>query len=334
MDKYHVFPVRITRKGEWGYLPDIKSGASKADLTQSKGIPICWTAQPHQGFFHIDDRHFKESYQFIDVIFPIIHGTLGEDGALQGWTRILNIPCVGAGVLASSLCMDKVMAKQMFMQNDLDTPAFLWFLRKDWGAKKEVIIKGIREQIGFPCFIKPANAGSSVGISKVLDQGTLEAAIEQAMAYDRKILVEEAINARELECSVLGNDAPKASVIGEIITDQGFYDYDAKYVKDTETVIPADMSDEQTQRIQKLAIQAYQSVDCAGMARVDFLIDKETEKIYINEINTLPGFTSISLYPQLWKNSGIAYSTLIDELISLAIERYADLNQTRLLQSE
>lgn len=333
-DKYNIYPIRISRKGEWEYFENIEIVLNSKNLYSVAGIPICWTVHPYNGFFYTKSSEIKESLQSVDVIFPIIHGTLGEDGSLQGWARMQDMPCVGAGVLASSLCMDKIMAKQMFMQNDLDTPAFLWFLRKDWSAKKNVILKGINEQIGFPCFVKPANAGSSVGISKVMDEKTLISAIDWAIEYDRKIIVEEAINARELECAVLGNDVPRASVIGEIVTDQGFYDYDAKYVKDTETVIPADISDNHSQTIQKLAIHAYKSLDCAGMARVDFLMDKETEKIYINEINTLPGFTSISLYPQLWEASGIPYSTLIDELISLAIERHSDLNQTRLLPSE
>lgn len=333
-DKYNVFSILVSRQGEWKYFQDRQTVIKSENLSIEKGIPICWTVHPNKGFFYSHSLEIQRTLQPIDVIFPIIHGTLGEDGSLQGWTRMLGIPCVGAGVLASSLGMDKVMAKQMFMQNDLDTPAFLWFLRKDWAAKQNVIIKGIKDQIGFPCFVKPANAGSSVGISKVLDEDTLKAAINWAIEYDRKILVEEAINARELECAVLGNDVPKASVIGEIVTDQGFYDYDAKYVNDTETMIPADISTKQAETIQKLAVHAYKSLDCAGMARVDFLVDKETEKIVINEINTLPGFTSISLYPQLWEASGISYSILIDELISLAIERHTDLNQTRLLPSE
>ncbi len=256
----------------------------------------------------------------------MLHGTFGEDGTVQGLLALADLPCVGGGVLASALGMDKILMKQIFIQNDLPCTDFIWFIRKKWAYSQEVIRKAIVKEIGFPCFVKPANAGSSVGISKVKTEADLASAIDAAFEYDRKVLVEKAIEARELECAVLGNDDPIASVVGEILPSNEFYDYEAKYIStESKTIIPADLPDTIAKSIQHYAVEAFKAIDCAGMARVDFFLEKNTHRIFVNEINTIPGFTPISMYPKLWEASGISYPELIHRLIQLAIERYEDL---------
>ena len=222
------------------------------------------------------------------------------------------------------------MMKQMFIQNDLLTSDFIWFLRKKWKEQPDEIIRGVVQEIGFPCFIKPANTGSSVGVSKANSEKELSESIDKAAEFDRKILVEKRIDARELECSILGNDEPKASVVGEVIPSNDFYDYEAKYLDDaSETIIPADISKNISEQIQRMAVDAFKILDCAGMARVDFLLEHKTNHIYVNEINTIPGFTPISMYPKLWEASGIPYPELINRLIELALERHQDLNNSK-----
>ncbi len=331
-EKYEVFPIRISREGQWDYLGKNTHWESPEKLEKANGIPVMMT----YGGFTAKDKQKPETEDLmsIDAVFPILHGTLGEDGTFQGMCRMMHLPCVGAGVAASALGLDKVFMKQLFIQNDLLTPDFLWFLRKNWQRNKTTIMKGISQEIGYPCFVKPANAGSSVGVFKIEKEDKLEESINKATEFDRKILVEKAVNARELECSVLGNDDVKASIVGEIIPSREFYDYEAKYIDASETKIPADINETLVSHIQKMAVQAFKTLDCAGMARVDFLLDKDTGDLYLNEINTLPGFTPISMYPQLWEKSGISYSDLIHQLIQLAIERDQDLNNTRLIRNQ
>ena len=268
-----------------------------------------------------------------DMVFPVLHGLYGEDGTIQGLLEMLKVPYVGVGVLGSAVGMDKVYTKIVFEKARIPQAKYAYVRRKkngyvyileDFGELEiplKDICKKINEKIKFPMFVKPSNSGSSVGINKAHNIEELEKYIEYASKFDTKILVEENINGREIECAVLGNENPKASCIGEILAADEFYSYDAKYNNaESKTQIPADISEEISNKIRELAIKAYKSLDCRGLSRVDFFVERETEKIYINEINTMPGFTSISMYPKLWEISGLKYSELLDELIKLAVE--------------
>ena len=264
----------------------------------------------------------------IDIVFPVLHGTYGEDGSIQGLFEMAGIPYVGAEVLGSAIGMDKVVQKELYKNIDLNVSKYIWFFKKDWEKKEEGenILRHIEKDIGYPCFLKPANLGSSVGISKAKSKHDLIKAINLAAKYDEKILAEEAVlNTREIECAVLGNENFKASIPGEVIPSGDFYDYNAKYVDgESKIVIPAELPVDVTKKVKESAIKAFEAINCKGMGRVDFLIDNESEKIYINEINTIPGFTSISMYPKLWEQSGSSYSALLDELINLAILRFKE----------
>jgi len=331
-DKNDVVPIRISPEGHWLLLKSRTAFNSVQELVEAPGKPIL-TGDPSIHGFIILNQSGVDSVVPVDVVFPVLHGTYGEDGTIQGLFRMADLPCVGAGVLGSALGMDKVMMKQIFIQNDLQTTDFIWFLRSAWQGESEAIMRGVAESIGYPCFVKPANAGSSVGISKVATEKDLPKAVEVASRFDRKILVEKAVDAIELECSVLGNDKPEASIVGEIIPSNEFYDYKAKYQSDaSRTVIPAKIPEDMAARIRYKAVTAFKALDCAGMARVDFLIDKESQQIYINEINTIPGFTPISMYPKLWGASGLSYPDLIDRLIDLAVERHEDLKKSRTIR--
>lgn len=331
-EKYEVLPIKINKTGLWEAFGDSSSLNSYEALDVSEGFPVVIGDPRSKGFLRIDDvtslKHEK-SIEPVDVIFPVLHGTFGEDGAVQGLLSMTGIPFVGAGILASALGMDKIMMKEMFYQNDIPAVDFMWFLRKDWGRSKAEILKGVDDEIGYPCFVKPANTGSSVGVAKAHDADELPVCIDAAARYDRKIIVEKAVKGRELECAVLGNDDPATSVIGEVIPCHEFYDYEAKYViEGSEIIIPADLPETKVEEIQGLARCAFQALDCAGMARVDFFLEKATDRVFINELNTIPGFTPISMYPKLWEASGISYSDLIDRLILLAFERQEDLNHS------
>jgi len=260
----------------------------------------------------------------------VLHGTFGEDGTIQGLLELADVPYVGAGVLASSAGMDKDVMKRLFRDAGLPVVPWELVLRRDWEQDPAGVRKRIEKRLRYPLFVKPANLGSSVGISKVRKPLGLQAAMDLAAQYDRKILVEKAVDARELECAVLGNDSPEASIPGEIIPVNEFYDYEAKYIKEgSEIVIPARLSARQSKRVQELAVRAFKAIDCAGMGRVDFLLDRKSGKILVLEINTIPGFTPISMYPKLWEASGVSYSELLDRLIDLALERHRDKARTR-----
>jgi D-alanine-D-alanine ligase len=249
-------------------------------------------------------------------VFPVLHGTFGEDGTIQGLLELADLPYVGAGVLGSSVSMDKEMMKRVCAERMLPVVDYLTVSRETPDLEK------ICARLPFPMFVKPANLGSSVGISKVLDVGELEAAVALAAQYDRKVIVERGITGREFECSVLGNERPMASLPCEILPSRKFYDYEDKYLLDrAETRLPADLSPEKTEELRRLAVECYRAVECEGMGRVDFLLEASTDKLYINEINTIPGFTSISMYPKMWEASGLGFSALIDRLIELALER-------------
>jgi D-alanine-D-alanine ligase len=327
-DKYEVLPIGITKEGQW-----IASGdpmrALQSGMTEGGSKPAALLGDPSQrGLIRLEEQGKglqAARLTEVDVVFPVLHGPYGEDGTVQGLLDLANLPFVGAGVLGSALGMDKIVQKTVLRAHGLPVADFMSILRKEWEREPEAVIGRIMETLGCPCFVKPANLGSSVGISKAHNPEELPAALNEAARYDRKILVEEAIDAREIEVSVLGNDEPMASVLGEIIPCNEFYDYEAKYIADnSQLLIPAPTSDKVKRRIQELAVQAYKAIDCAGMARADFFLERVTNRIFVNELNTIPGFTPISMYPKLWEASGISYSELIDRLIELALERHQD----------
>ncbi len=332
--KYDVECIGITHSGNW------VAGDDAQNLLNGKQPQFCemlyLPTTPADGCFVAvtsdSEGAITQFLKKLDVVFPVLHGPYGEDGTLQGLLEMAGIPYVGAGVASSAVCMDKVLMKQVFISGNISTPPFEYFLRKAWKNDKTDITKVVEHIIGFPCFVKPSNTGSSVGISKVDNVAGFEKAFNTATEYDRKIVVEKAVDAREIECSVLGNDEPKVSVLGEIIPSKEFYDYNAKYIDDTsELIIPAEFPDKTAQLIQDLAIQAYKAVDCAGMARVDFLVDRTTDEVFVNELNTLPGFTSISMYSKLWEASGLSYQELITQLIELAFERSEDSGSSKVV---
>lgn len=307
-EKYEVIPVRIEEDGSWVLVPDKPDGPAGARVHVEIGPEPC---------LFTDDRKIE-----IDLVFPILHGLNGEDGTIQGLFTLAGIPYVGAGILASALGLDKVLMKRIFERHYLPVCTYEVYERKSLQSEPQAVILRIERHIGYPNFVKPANTGSSIGITKAHNRVELEAALELAAVYDRKIIVEQAVDARELECAVLGNDEPEASVVGEVVPGHEFYDYAAKY-KDTgsRTIIPAEIPEEVAEEVRSLALAAFRSIDCAGMARVDFFLERKTDRVYINEINTIPGFTPISMYPRLWGASGLDYPALIDELIRLALDR-------------
>ena len=267
----------------------------------------------------------------LDVVFPVLHGPCGEDGTVQGLLELANVPYVGAGVMASAVGMDKSVMKLLFAARGLPQVPYLVIRRYDWDRDRSMLQDAVSEQLTFPVFVKPANLGSSVGISKVKTPSDLDAAVALAASFDRKIIIEAAVpDAREIECAVLGNDQPAVSVPGEVIPSREFYDYEAKYIDSaSELRIPAPLEADQVDEVQRLSLEAFLAIDGAGMARVDFLLARATRQLYVNELNTIPGFTTISMYAKLWAASGLAYPQLLDRLIELAIERHTEKNQLR-----
>ncbi len=305
-----------------------RSGEHEVSLRSAKSIIDAMDAERYKVLHFLISKEGKWSPRpivpepransEIDVVFPVLHGTFGEDGTVQGLLELAELPYVGAGVLASSASMDKEVMKRLAVERGLPVVDYVARSSRKLG-ELERACAGFK----FPVFVKPANLGSSVGISKAHDCAELKTALETAAAYDRKVIVERGIAGREFECSVLGNDEPVASVPCEILPSRDFYDYDDKYLLDkAETVIPANLSPEQTAELQRLAVECYRAVECEGMARVDFLLENATGQLYINEINTIPGFTSISMYPKMWEYSGLPMPRLIDRLIELAFERH------------
>ena len=314
-EKYDIFPIYIDKKGNWFEVQDIEKNEKIGEELEDKK-PI---------------ENVMKFLKTFDVVFPVLHGLYGEDGTIQGVFELLKIPYVGCGVLASSVGMDKVYSKIVFDKAGINQTKYVYvrkyedkyiYVNDNFNEellKLEDISKIIIEKLKFPMFVKPSNSGSSVGISKVTNEKELKEAIEEASKFDKKILIEEGINGREVECAVLGKEEVISSCVGEIKAADEFYSYDAKYNnQESRTLIPADISDEKSEEIQKLAIKAFKAIDGKGLSRVDFIIEKETEKVYINEINTLPGFTSISMYPKLLEQVGIGYTELLDKLIELA----------------
>src|SRR5258708_1810961 len=352
--KYDVVPIGITKEGRWvssaraermlaGEKEEnsqhLRAGdpqATEAAAVLSKGETVMVPPVPQsESLVPLESAAGSNDHAMhVDVVFPVLHGTFGEDGTIQGLFELADIPYVGAGVLGSAAGMDKDIMKRLFAAAGLRMVKHVTFRRSQWEKDQKYLVREVEARLSYPVFVKRENLGSSVGISKARNRKELGPAIEIAGSYDRKIVVEQGVGgkkhkARELECAVLGNDAPKASVVGEIIPGGEFYDYNAKYIDEgSRPVIPAQITKKQMKAVQEMAVRAFQAVDCSGLARVDFLMDPKTEKIYANEINTMPGFTSISMYPKMWAASGVAYPELIDRLIQLALERHAEKKKT------
>lgn len=307
--KYDILPIGITKEGLWfeytGNLDNIGSGEWEKDEYFKKS--------------EAQNILFKKE---VDVVFPVLHGLFGEDGTIQGMCKLLNIPCVGPGVMSSAMCMDKVYTKYLLENFNIKQADYVVIKAHEYLENKDMLLEKIEKKLGYDVFIKPSNSGSSIGITKAHNKEELMHGVEEALKHDRKVLVEQAINAREIEVAVIGNDYPEASIPGEIIPAKEFYDYEAKYNSEaSKLLIPAALDEAKLFSIREEAIKIYTILDCAGMARVDFLVDKETEEVYLNEVNTIPGFTKISMYPKMWQATGKTYVQIIDELIKLAIER-------------
>jgi D-alanine-D-alanine ligase len=327
-EKYDVIEIGITRQGQWFIGEDLWE-AMKKENCKSLSPAIFIPAPGNPGIYTLKKGQL-ELHATLDVIFLVMHGTYSEDGTLQGLLELADVAYVGAGVLGSAACMDKGLFKDVMIANDLPTLPYTVFNRKDVKNDMEACLAAAEAISPYPLFTKPANLGSSVGISKCENRSDLMEGMLAAASYDRRIIVEQGISqAREIEISVLGNENPTASIPGEVVPKDIFYTYAEKYINDTaDLLIPAPIPEEWVENIKTMAIRAYTATDCAGMARVDFLIDRKTNKIYLNEINTIPGFTKISMYPKLWEASGLSYKALIETLIELALERKVQRDQT------
>jgi D-alanine-D-alanine ligase len=329
--KYSVTQIGITQQGAWVVGADVHAallGQSAAALRPAALLPD----PTFPGLFTVRGQpqgRLLELFAELDVIFPVLHGTFGEDGTLQGLFEMADVAYVGSGVLGSSVGMDKALFKDVMRSNGVPVPESTLVLRSELEHDLEETMRRAETVAPYPLFVKPANLGSSVGVSKCRSRSDLVEGLLDAARYDRRVLVERGVNAREIEVSVLGNDHPQVSIPGEIIPADEFYTYNAKYYDDRSALlIPAPISDELTAQVQSLALQAYRAADCAGMARVDFLLDKTTQELLVSELNTIPGFTRISMYPKLWEASGLPYPALVDRLIELALERKADRDHT------
>jgi D-alanine-D-alanine ligase len=324
-DKYEPVPIGISKEGHWL----IGTGAQKLlpDVLR-QGQRVMMNADPTDAAMVRLDG--SGGGQRLDVIFPVIHGTFGEDGTIQGLLELAGLPYVGAGVLGSAVGMDKDVAKKLLQFADIPVVPWTAIHRHQWEANQEAVQSAIEEKFAYPVFIKPATLGSSVGMTKVHNREELAPALNLACEFALKVLVEKAVTAREIEVSVLGNNVPQASIPGEIVPHREFYDYAAKYLEEgTQLLIPAELKPAQIKKIQALAVAAFQALELSGMARVDFFLEKTGGKLYLNEVNTIPGFTSISMYPKLWEATGIPFRDLIDRLITLALEQHAEKARTK-----
>ena len=348
--RYEAVPIRIEKDGRWALADRPPTAMSAGEVIEQarldsarplrSGREVHFMARPSEETILSIDRAAAKGDDLgraivtglnLDVIFPVLHGPYGEDGTVQGLLELANVPYVGAGVLASSVGMDKAIMKVLFAAAGLPVGPYHVVMRHEWDRQRPAILRNLEAALGFPMFVKPANLGSSVGISKAKHPAGLGDAIDLAGSFDRKIVVEAAVpEAREIECAVVGNDEPEASVPGEVIPSREFYDYEAKYMDDSSTtVIPADLPAQLAAEIRRLSIAAFRAIDCAGMARVDFLLSRPTGRIVVNEVNTIPGFTTISMYSKMWAASGVEYPALLDRLIALALERHAGKQQLR-----
>ena len=351
-ERYTPISICIGKNGRWSLADRAPSTVSAAEVIERsrsqadapgsthRGRDVYFLSQPSESqilTIQRDSEQVDEGVRAVigtldlDVVFPIVHGPFGEDGTLQGLLELANVPYVGAGVLGSAVGMDKAVAKTLFEARGLPVVAYAVVLATQWDIDHAASLEDLSRRLTYPMFVKPARLGSSIGISKVRDRAQLEQAIDVARQFDRKIIVEVAVpNARELECAVLGNDTPQASVAGEIVPAGEFYDYESKYVDEhPNQIIPAALTPQQARKTRAMALEAFRAVDCAGMARVDFLMARKTRRIFLNELNTIPGFTTISMYPKLWQASGLEYPQLLDRLIELALERHREKQKLR-----
>lgn len=326
-DRYEVLPIGITKEGRWiaggdpfRRLVDGGAESGPVALLGEPGDPTLKAIEPAGG----ETRSLRD-IAALDVVFPVLHGPYGEDGTIQGLLELADIPYVGAGVVGSAVGMDKAIFKAVMVAHGIPVLPHVLVLRSEWEADREATLDRVDAALRYPVFTKPCNLGSSVGISKARDRAGLAAALDDAARYDRRLLVEQGITAREIEVSVLGNESPIASVPGEVVPGNEFYSYKDKYIDDkAQLLIPAPLDEATTQRVRSLAVAAYAAIDAAGLARCDFLLDKDSGAVWLNEINTIPGFTSISMYPKLWEASGVPYPELVNRLIELALERHTD----------
>jgi D-alanine-D-alanine ligase len=333
--KYSVTQIGITHDGAWlvgeNILETMSKGLTEEDISRLNSATILPdpTSPGVYSIRHTSSGDILERMSDLDVVFPVLHGTFGEDGTVQGLLELAEVAYVGAGVLGSSVGMDKGLFRDVMRVNHIPQVETIIVLRKEIIQNMEEVLARAEGMAPYPLFTKPANLGSSVGISKCMNRSDLIEGLMDAARYDRRILIERGVRAREIEVSVLGNDDPVASVPGEIIPSGDFYSYEAKYIDNqSQLLIPAPISFETSQQVRELAVRGYLAVDCAGMARVDFLMDKDTGELFLNELNTLPGFTKISMYPKLWEASGLAFPELVDRLIELALERRAERDRT------
>lgn len=319
--RYEAVPIRIEKGGEWtlgGRAPEAISAAAVLKEASTQSLQRVEPSAAITG-------------GGLDVVFPVLHGPYGEDGTVQGLLELANVPYVGSGVLGSAVGMDKAVMKTLFAARGLPIVPHVVVMRREWERDPDNALELVHRELGYPVFVKPANLGSSVGISKARSNTEFSTAMDVALEFDRKIVIEAAVpNAREIECSVLGNDEPEASIPGEIVPSREFYDYEAKYLDEgSRALIPAPLDQAQTAEIRRLSIEAFRAVDGAGMARVDFLIARDNGQTFVNEVNTIPGFTTISMYPKLWEASGLPYPALLDRLIALALERHEEKQRLR-----
>jgi D-alanine-D-alanine ligase len=338
--KFDVVPIAIGKEGKWlgpaqsTQLLPAKVHSLLALSSDAQNGDVALLGDPsHKGLISLRSENSSSVAEKLDVVFPALHGPFGEDGTLQGLLEMADVPYVGCGVLASSCGMDKVTMKSLFVQAGLPICKHIWFLRSQWRSDPARILRKVKSEIGFPCFVKPANLGSSVGVSRARDKNSLAEAIDLAAEYDRKVIVEEEVVAREIECAVLGNDQPQASLPGEyVVYDEAarFLDYTEKYANTGHVsfVVPAPLSKALTTKIQRMAIQAFQAVDGSGLARVDFFLKRNGELV-INELNTMPGLTEVSGYPKMWEASGLSFPKLLEKLIQLAFERHEEKGLTK-----
>ena len=346
-DRYEPIAIRIEKDGRWTLADRPPTALSAADVIEQARLDGARAIRPSREV-HLLPRPSEETMLAIDrkeddaskavltglgleIVFPVLHGPYGEDGTIQGLLELANVPYVGCGVLASAVGMDKSVMKVLFAARGLRVSEGLTVTGAEWAAKRAAIEKQVASTLGFPVFVKPANLGSSVGISKAHDQSELGPAIDIAAGYDRKIVIEKAVpEAREIEVAVMGNDAPEASVPGEIIPSREFYDYEAKYLDEgSRSVIPAEIDADLAAEVRRQALEAFRAIDGAGMARVDFLIPRGTREIFVNEVNTIPGFTTISMFAKMWDASGVTYAELLDRLLALALARHAEKQQLK-----
>ena len=314
--KYEAVPIKIEKSGRWALAAAAPTAISAADVLKDARPE---SLQPIEATAVLGDGS-------LDVVFPVLHGPYGEDGTVQGLLELANLPYVGAGVLGSAVGMDKAVMKTMFAAAGLPIVPHITVLRREWERDAPRVTGRVATELGYPVFVKPANLGSSVGISKAKSDAEFAAAMTLALQFDRKIVIEAGVaSAREIECAVLGNDDPVTSLPGEIVPSGEFYDYTAKYIDGSSTeIIPAILTDAQVREVRRLAVAAFQAVDGAGLSRVDFLLSRDSGALFLNEVNTMPGFTTISMYPKMWEASGLPYTTLLDRLIALALERHLE----------